>query len=422
MNNFINCLYIPVFIFVFYFGYMSDSYILLYFSLCVFLLFSIYRSNGFIKVVALFFTFYLSIGMLNISSWRGYIDTNVIFLYSICILSFFIFPFMFLNKKETNQTPLISNERFLYIIIFSHVLIAFLAVMYTYISIGNVIIYQSLRFKIPTAIEYTIKSILPIAALIPMLHFKRKMLLLVIILLPAILIGSRGTAVIAVVSFVISEIYVRNIKLDLFKLVIRNKKYIFYAILCVIVITTGFYLRRGNGSDLAAVSSVLSYYFDYDNLFVRAILPFYLGFKETIGLTNTIINDNITNFLNPNTLFFADLYTVLPGENLAAGQTLGQIFGTVEGGGLTPGLVGGLFIDYGLLTIVFFMFFGLVFLSCESILYKSPLFIVIYSQVITQFIHLFHRGFLKPEYITSVLIAAFYYFFCHKLVFHRGSK
>ncbi|WP_394157429.1 hypothetical protein [Vibrio campbellii] len=301
-----------------------------------------------------------------------------------------------------------------------HLVIVYFSVLTVYVLYGNVLLNQTIRFLIPTSLEYIIKSALPVAALIPMLKYKNKAILLILIILPAILIGSRGTAVVSILSYLISDMYFKFGGFDVYKIVNKNKKFILYSLLALFVIISGFYLRRGGNSDLSSVDVLMSYYFDYDNILIRVILPFHLGFKETIGLSNRVVVESIVNNINVHSLFFADLFTILPGERLAAGQTLGRIFGTVEGGGLTPGLVGGIYIDYKMFTPLFFLFFGVSFYFLESKLYTSPLFILVYSQIIVQFIHLFHRGFLKPEYITSVLIAYFYYFLCHRIIINRG--
>ncbi|MNT81909.1 hypothetical protein D3C72_2215630 [compost metagenome] len=46
---------------------------------------------------------------------------------------------------------------------------------------------------------------------------------------------------------------------------------------------------------------------------------------------------------------------------------------------------------------------------------KNPKYAAVYSILVFQFIHLFHRGFPKPEYLTFIIIAFFYtYFFLRK--------
>ncbi len=401
-------------------SFLLNNYIFSYISIILFLVVSSVNISGIFRLVVFFLVFYLSIGLLNISTWRGYIDVEVINLYFLCVLLFLI-PCVFIKSDITNDNKIfVSNQKFIFMVMSIHLVIVYFSVLTVYVLYGNVLLNQTIRFLIPTSLEYIIKSALPVAALIPMLKYKNKAILLILIILPAILIGSRGTAVVSILSYLISDMYFKFGGFDVYKIVNKNKKFILYSLLALFVIISGFYLRRGGNSDLSSVDVLMSYYFDYDNILIRVILPFHLGFKETIGLSNRVVVESIVNNINVHSLFFADLFTILPGERLAAGQTLGRIFGTVEGGGLTPGLVGGIYIDYKMFTPLFFLFFGVSFYFLESKLYTSPLFILVYSQIIVQFIHLFHRGFLKPEYITSVLIAYFYYFLCHRIIINRG--
>ena len=62
---------LTIFPFFFYYGYVEDSYVFLYSCIVFFLFISVVLIGGFIRVVALYVLFYLSIGLLNISSWRG---------------------------------------------------------------------------------------------------------------------------------------------------------------------------------------------------------------------------------------------------------------------------------------------------------------------------------------------------------------
>ncbi|CAA0124446.1 Uncharacterised protein [BD1-7 clade bacterium] len=406
---------------VFFVTLFVDSYPIVYASLVLYLVFLTFFVTGMVRVICAFLVFYLSIGLLNISSWRGYIDIEVLRLYFFCIISFGA-PLIMLafyppsNRKYGGLAKVANHQMFMQVMLV-HLMIAYIGVLIVYMTNGVIILNQSLRFGIPTSLEYVIKSILPLAAFVPLLEVRKKYLLLLAILFPAILIGSRGTAIIAIISYLIAEFHLNHFGVKFRELISENKKYIVYGAGCLSIIVVGFYLRRGEGASLMGVSDVIFHYFDYDNVLIRAILPFYLGFKETIGLSNIIVTKSIVNNINDHALFFADLYTVLPGERLAAGQSLGRIFGAVQSGGLTPGLVGGVYIDYGILTPLFFLVFGVIFATSEYKLASKPLFIVIYAQLISQFIHLFHRGFIKPEYVTSVAIAIFYYLLCHRWIF-----
>lgn len=396
-------------------GTAMDNYALIYAELVSFLFLATAMVQNYLRIIIFYMTFYLSIGLLNISTWRGYITIETLSLYAWAMYAL-VLPILVLARRRIDVPFQPARQQNLVrMAIIGHIAIVFLAVLFVYGTIGNVLSAQHLRFRIPTAVEYAIKSALPIATVLPFLKLKWPVLWLFALLLPPVMIGSRGTAVIGIVGYVIVLLHRGGGRLDLRTFLVRNRTYLLYGMGAVGIISVLFYLRRGGDSGFAAVDVIMNYYFDYDNVLVRAILPFYLGFKETIGLSTIIISDQVANTINPYPLLFADLFTVLPGENLAAGQSLSRIFGSTQDGGLTPGLLGGIYIDYGLTSIGVFAVMGLMLCWMQRSLASSPYFIIIYAQVITQAIHLFHRGFLKPEYVTSVLIAAFYYMLCHKV-------
>lgn len=390
------------------------TYITLYVALIAFMFASLEGIKNYLRIIVFFLTIYLSIALLNISTWRGNTSTETLYLYS-WAMYFMIAPMLAWTQNSKPQKFKPAHQQdLLKIVIFTHILTTYLALGIVYLSVGNIFLQQHLRFQIPTSLEYTIKSALPIAAVLPFISTNRQALWLISIIIPAILIGSRGTAIIAMLAYAIVLLHKSGGGVSLNNLLIKSRIFLVYGITGFIIISVLFYVRRGGDHGLAPTDVVMENYFEFDNLFIRAILPLYLGFKETVGLSNLIITENIHNNLSSHTLLFADLFTILPGENLSAGQAVAQIFGASQDGGLTPGLLGGTYIDFKELSLLVFFIFGTIFAWLQRSTSASPYFIIIYAQAITQFIHLFHRGFLKPEYITSILIAAFYFFLCHR--------
>lgn len=396
-------------------GVSLDNYALIYAALVGFLFFATAMVRNYLRIVIFYMGFYLSIGLLNISTWRGYITVETLSLYAWAMYAL-VLPILVLAPRliDVPFQPA-RQQKLVKLVIVGHIFVVFLAVLFVYGTIGNVLSAQHLRFRIPTAVEYAIKSALPIAAVLPFLKLRWPVLWLFALLLPPVMIGSRGTAVIGILAYVCVLLHKSGGRLDLRTFLVKNRTYLLYGLGAVGIISVLFYMRRGGDNGLANVDVIMYHYFDYDNLLIRAILPFYLGFKETIGFSTIIINDQIENTINPYPLFFADLLTVLPGENIAAGQSMSRIFGSTHDGGLTPGMLGGTYIDYGHASVGFFAVTGLLLCWMQRSIASSPYFIIIYVQVITQAIHLFHRGFLKPEYVTSVLIAAFYFMLCHRV-------
>lgn len=400
---------------LFVMGAVINNYAFIYTALVGFLVLAAVMVHNYLRIFIFYLTVYLTIGLLNISTWRGYVTVETLSLYAWSMYAL-VLPILVLARRRIDVPFQQARQQDLVkLLIICHISIVFLAVLFVYGNIGNVLIDQHLRFRIPTAMEYVIKSALPIAGVLPFLKLKWPVLWLLALVVPPVMIGSRGTAVIGIVAYVIVMLHRGGGRLDLRTFLVRKRSSLLYGLSVVGIISGLFYLRRGSHSDLAAVDVIMNHYFDYDNALIRMILPFYLGFKETIGLTTIIISDQVINTDNPYPLIYADLLTLLPGENLAAGESLSRIFGSTQDGGLTPGLLGGIYIDYGLISIGVFAIMGLILCSMQRSIASSPYFIIIYAQVITQAIHLFHRGFLKPEYITSVLIAAFYYMLCRNV-------
>jgi hypothetical protein len=391
-------------------------------------IFNAYFSHKSARLLWAIIGLYLALGLLNISTWRGITELITIKAYFLAVLSFSL-PFYFLYLKQYRPSQysfsLKGHNSLFMKIVYLHIAVSFLAVAYVYATTGPVFLSPSLRFRVPVALGYIIKSNLPLAAFVPFMAIRRQWLMVFIIILPSILMSFRGVAVLAALSYILVLIELKGtqvnwrekIKLKAFSV----KKFAYFGIVAFTIISAGFYMRRTSGGVLLSAQELVSIYFIQTGWWVYAIMPIYLGFKETIGITNNIITRGIGNSLNDYPLFFADLYTILPGTRLAAGQTLNQLFGAVEAGGLTPGLIGGIFIDYGWNFILFFLFFGIVITILIIKSFRSIYFLPLYITILTQFIHLFHRGFLKPEYITTTMLATFYYLILRGIRFRRSS-
>lgn len=395
-------------------GAAFDNYALIYAFLVGFLCMATALVSNYLRVTLLSLTLYLSIGLLNISTWRGYTTVETISLYA-WSMYFLVAPILMLARRQIYVPFQVANQQnLLKLLIVGHLAIVYLALLYVFASIGNVLSAQSLRFDIPPALEYVIKSALPAVAVLPFLRLRWSFLWLMALLLPPMMIGSRGAVVIGIIAYLIVLVHRNGGKFDLHTFLMKNRTYLLYALSGIVIISVMFYMRRSGDTGFSPVDVIIHNYFDYDNFLVRAIMPLYLGFKETIGLSTAIITEQVENTINPYPLFFADLFTLMPGENLAAGQSMARIFGATQDGGLTPGLLGGIYIDFGLASLVGFGAIGLLLSWMQRSVAKSPYFVIIYAQVLVQSIHLFHRGFIKPEYVTSVLIACFYAMLCHR--------
>lgn len=237
--------------------------------------------------------------------------------------------------------------------------------------------------------------------------------------MPSLIIGSRGNVLmILICSMLIYLTYLNKYKRihnGIKKIKIKNLIFSI-SLIGMIVILPLFYIRRIFNSSLQSPLEMISYYnFASDSFYILLILPFHTAFRETIGISNVIINNNYINNYTSIPLVFQELATVLPGDNLAPGKILGkEIIGSVLDAGLTPGLLGGTYIDFGYVCI----FFGFLTTILVSFLLRRYLCnarsLIIGFLSLVEYIHFFHRGFLKLEYFTTILIVIIYINLCKK--------
>ena len=325
-------------------------------------------------IISLFILFYFFVGLLNISTLRGNIESETLSIIMLYIF-FILFPSWFYlrpNFSSKNLNLSINSHGYLFLLI--HISIAYITLIYVYVSFGNVFLNQELRFYIPVWSGYVIRSILDIPLIMSICNSNNGKCYLggrnisLLCYLPCLLIGARGTLITFLLTHLLC-LYMSNQnsingKIELVYRLSKTK--IFFVFLSVVfVIISGFYLRRYNSDIFASPEELVSFYFDYDSFWIYLIMPFYFAFRETIGITNTIIINGLTNPL-PIPLYFADLFTLLPGDYTAAGQTLGDIVGRVGDGGLTPGVIGGLYIDFSYFGVIWVLLIS----SSLAILYR----------------------------------------------------
>ncbi len=106
-------------------------------------------------------------------------------------------------------------------------------------------------------------------------------------------------------------------------------------------------------------------------------------------------------------LLFADLMTLLPGQQLAAGAVLGDFFGRSLAGGLTASLPGVLFYEYGgpgalLVMAAMGGLMGVGWRWVRQAHHRLP--VGLYALCYFYLLHFFHRGTLKPSYIVVPLM------------------
>lgn len=388
------------------FVWVPQTFLWTYVAFAFFCLLICARAHSHVRPLFVFITLYLLIGLPNISAWRGYVTVDTVRMYSVCVWAVYL-PVAFLSRKARFRGGGLRAGPAMSVVITVHLAVTFAVVAYIYLRYGNVLLNQHLRLGIPPLLGYISRSALPLAAVVPFMYTKPRVQLAIVSAscLPSILLGSRGTAAVALLSYALARVYASGWKLGGSRVISRRAGVIAAGLLGIVVVATGFFLRRPADGHLSTASQLVQTYFSVEGWWVYAILPLHIGFRETVGLSNTIMSfEPFTRGGGP-PLFFADLFTLLPGEQIAAGQALGEMFGRVESGGLTPGLLGGTYIDFGYWSILIFLGIGLLLAWSIKRGLCDQKYIPIYVILLTQVIHLFHRGFIKPEYITAVAIA-----------------
>ena len=394
--------------------------VLYYIFLLIGLLHVLNVKNPVNKTILLILYVYLSIGFAPIqTSYRGDNDTFVFVIYLLCFfsLSAGLNFYRFNIKIDFNQCRITDLFKTAYSL---HLILCYLTLFYLFFTQGNIFLKQDLRLNLNPALAYFIRSIvfLPIifTATLKLNRIRVFELFFYFVLpiLPSILLGARGTAITSILSCMLilvlgeKKIIKTNSLIEFYK---RYKKRIFFVglMFSVFIIYGIFFIRRSGTGTLITSSDLLSRYFDNPYIILLLFLPLYLAFKETIGITTKIINEGHFNSYFDYPMVLAELFTILPGEQTAPGRIISQeIYKSILDKGYTPGLVGGLYMDFGTIGTVFAFFIIGYLMALFLKSSRSQKGIILYLFLMTTFLHLFHRGFLKPEYFSNFFILVIY--------------
>lgn len=406
--------------------YILNSYDGLYYSFSLYLLINFLNEKKInSKFFSFFFFMYFAIPFPNISTYRGEVLIDVLAIYA--FLQFFVLFFISMLEYDNTRPSVyygFKSTALTEFMFYGHIAVIYSLVAYVYAVIGIIIVRQDLRFTIPPMIEYMIKSglVLPLlwmcsSNFAPKLKNLLKNLLLPII--PSLLIGSRGTFVMILISVIILlymyKIYGPQLIVEKYKLIYKNAKtYIFLGtVLGVLAVYMGFYIRRDGVELITANELLVEYSFTSSGLWVKAILPLYIGLRESVGITNRIIVDGVENPVEI-PLFLMEMMTFLPGHQEAPGIILARDIymasGTDEKYSLTPGILGGLYIDYGFMAIPIVVLLASLLILIYNKGISDIRYRLIYAISVVQFFHLYHRGFLKLEYFVPYFIVLIFLF------------
>ena len=117
--------------------------------------------NIFGKIIFSYLFIYLLIPFPNISSYRGEIQFDTLMIYSITyilILLFFNFANQISQRISRTHNSYLYATPFTYIIAIIHIIFSYSLLLYIYMSYGNILLDQSLRFSLNATFSYLIIS------------------------------------------------------------------------------------------------------------------------------------------------------------------------------------------------------------------------------------------------------------------------
>lgn len=372
------------------------------------------------KIISFFLLIYFFIPFLNISTYRGVIEFETILIYCISnIFILFVLRYFSYLKIPEKKIVYIKNNVNVFVLALIHIFITYLLLFYLYFVYGNIFVNQELRFYINPLIGYLIKSTIYIPlvfiALKKNTSFLYKFVFLFLPLVPAFLIGSRGTVIMIIFGVMIVLLMMQLEKNKIFNIInhkyktLKFKHFLYGFFISSLILYSVFYIRRITSKVYVSSTELIKRYFDASipPIFIFLILPIYLNLRETVGITNQILTQELkANSIIP--LFFSEIFTVLPGKQISPGAVLGDLIGRSGDAGLTPGIIGGIYLDFGYFSLIVPSL--IVFLIC--FFYRQCLkydrYKILYALSLIQFFHLYHRGFLKLEYFISFFIVLVY--------------
>jgi len=365
------------------------------------------------------------------STYRGEVELTILKYYSIlCCLPLLLF-FLSEGTKRTQYSEGFRLNGLGIRMINLHLGLVYVCLFGIIAKYGLVILNQESRFDIDGFLSYIVKSSIYVPPIYFLANFSKKasirelFLYYFLPLFPAIFIGSRGTVVMIIFCLIIIKIIkdsqFRNHALRVLKSK-NNLRILFLSSIFAFAILVGFsIIRRANSSFLSSTEDLINTYFGTSNIFLYLFFPFHIGLREQIGISNIIITGQYTNPL-PYSLFFADMYTVLPGKQPSSGITINEMLTGNTHAGLTPGILGGTYLDIGIISLFSVFFLVLMLETLFRRAKSNDVLLLLYTISVVQFFHLFHRGLFKPEYLVAYIVIFCYIKFGSNIILRVKRK
>lgn len=364
-----------------------------------------------LKIYISFLVLFYMIGLLPLSSYRDYVTTNLwVFLVIFSVLSI---SFGYLIGKKYSKFNKRNSGRSRTKLIYFFLAISYGAGIAIVFEHGFLFSNQSQRFGVSATLQYLVEMSIPlVAVLLPRLTKEKKYLLAsTVFLFTLILLGSLGyrnqpILLILIVLIIYSIKYTQSFKITTFKF----KAIISGIISCMLAAFSLLFIYRNETSEKLLGIDSLSEYYKIDSIeWVISIIPIHMQAREAMGVSESAIEriNIINNLTDGLSLFTLDLYTLFPNFSLTGGNVLGTVVNLNDNVSLTPGLLGGLYMSYGIIGLcIFFLLIGIMnsyfwysYINTKNINY------LIYCVLGSAYLfELTNRGLFKPFYILVFII------------------
>lgn len=373
-----------------------------------------------VKFYFWFFLFYYCVGLLGISTYRDYINTSY-WAYAVAAgCSSFLLGAYFVGRQKFRpvRDGAIKPKDYKINLGFSAgvLIISFLAAVIITATHGILFFNPEARFSVSAKLSYLVEFSLPVTLTIFCYSIARsklsfKMFLLPLFVLAMLLsLGYRNQPVLLLAGLMVALVFCRSTDLKLSRL----RFIVAFSVLGLVLFLGLSYLVRidnsvGRTLDWETTISVFDIFLPELTL---PIMPLHMASREGMGVTDIALQrlDDISIYVGRGWFFFLDFATVLPEFSLTSGRVLGLVVNLNETSSLTPSLLGGLLISYGLWgVVVFFVIMGafIQYLWGRYISDGDPRYLSLLVVVAVYSVELTNRGIFKPMYIFALLIVFF---------------
>lgn len=369
------------------------------------------------RFYAAFVVFYYMMGIWGISTYRDYID-NV---YWLCVMAFSIVCFilggrigdLLLRRGGVEAGDIVGGYKYNKLVAMVFIGASFLAALAVTVNHGILFFNPEARFAVSAKLSYFVEFSLPVTLTIFCYELSRTKLTLRLFVLPLFVLlmllslGYRNQPVLLIVGLVMSIFYCSNSRIDFgrFKVVFGG------AVFAGLVFLGFSYLVRIENSvgRMLGWRDTISI---FDVVLPELTLPFiplHMAAREGMGVTTIALDrlEDIASYVDRFWFFLLDFSTILPDFSLTSGRVLGLVVNLNETSSLTPSLIGGLLISYGVLGAFLFFLMAGMGLSIVWGAYKrthDPKYLSLTIVSLVYMVELTNRGIFKPMYIISVIL------------------